>query len=71
MKGEIKTIQEDLRFYWKEKRQPKKKFEALKVSAAYMHTTAILSHTVSHFPPQPKVSGEKRNSCYPQPTVLP
>jgi hypothetical protein len=36
----------------------------------HAYDSAILSHTVSHFPPHPPVSGEKRNSCHPQPTIL-
>jgi len=43
MKGEVKKYQEDLKFYWKEKRQLKKELEAQKVSVAYIHMTTILS----------------------------
>jgi uncharacterized protein YlxW (UPF0749 family) len=38
-KGEVKKHQEDLRYYWKEKRQLKKELEALNVSVAYVHVT--------------------------------
>ena len=39
MAGEAKKLQDDLTFYSKEK-----ELEALKVSVAYMHMTAILLH---------------------------
>ena len=44
MKGKVNKHQEDSRFYLKEKRLLKKHVEALEVSVAYMHMTAILSH---------------------------
>ena len=44
MNREVKKHQEDSRFHSMEKRRLKKELEALRVSAAYMHMTAILSH---------------------------
>jgi hypothetical protein len=49
VKGEAKKLQDDLTFYSKEK---EKELEALKVSVAYMHMTAMLSHLLICCMPQ-------------------